>query len=217
MAGAASSAVDNNWYAPFADAPVSSALGTAGGCRLSGIGGGLLGFAVQQGLQYLLGNKEQDELRQMAQERARAQRMLIPQLQAQALGKPSAASRAIQEQIRQQLDMSRQAAATSAGRANQYGTAVARSQQFRQQQALANATALQQGQFAQFSQQQLMGLPAVQMQQGLAGQEQMQKATIATFFQSLLTTPDADLSEMKREIKRLLTMLNNFSQGNIDV
>jgi len=228
---AAAAAKLPDWYTQYQNAPVSPALAPSSGqnysqlgSMLAGLGATgaaslvsgpfapLVGFGVQQGLQYLLGGREQDELRDMARQRARAQSLLIPQLQAQAAGRPSAASRAIQEQIRQQLDMSRQAAATSAGRAGQYGTAVARANQFRSQQALASATALQQGQLQQFSQQQIMGLPAVQLQGGLAIYEQQQRATISTFIQSLLATPDADLTDMKREIKRLLGELNQYSE-----
>ena len=220
-----------NWYEPYHNAPIGQAasaplsqlggmLAAAGLPEIAGIASGpfapLIGMGVQTGLQALLGGGENDELREMVRQRARAQNAMIPQLQAQALGRPSAASRAIQEQIRQQLDMSRQAAAASAGRAGQYGTAVERAHQMRQSQALANATALQQGQLAQHAQQQLMGLQALPAQQGLAQRETMQKATISTFFQKLLAVPDAELTETQREIKRLIEMLNNFTEGNIN-
>lgn len=163
----------------------------------------LISMGLQYGLQRLLGSGAQDELRKATAIRMNAQNQAIPILQAQALGQPTAATRAIQEQVRQQTAATQQAQAMSAGRANQYGTAVARGNQYRADLEQANALAMLLGQQQQQALSGLMGLPAVQTQQLLAQQDMLAKSNIGTYIQKLMAVPYANMTDTQRKIMRM--------------
>lgn len=179
----------------------------------------LVAMGLQFGLQKLLGSDSQDELRKATAIRMRAQNQAIPVLQAMAQGKPTAGTRAIQEQVRQAQAASQQAQAMSAGRANQYGTAVARANQYRASLESSNALTQLLGQQQQQALGGLMQLPAVQSQTLLAQGDMLAKSNISTYIQKLMAVPDANLTETQRkimamydEMRAVLPLLYNWAK-----
>lgn len=169
----------------------------------------LISMGLQYGLQQLLGSGAKDELRRATALRMQAQNQAIPILQAMAQGRPTAGTRAIQEQIRQQIAASQQAQAMSAGRANQYGTAIARANQYRADLEGANALMMLLGQQQQQALSGLIGLPAVQMQQALAQQDMLTKSNIATYIQKLMYTPPQNLTDLQKQIMEMYNLVRS--------
>ena len=130
-----------------------------------------------------------------------------PTLKAQALGQESAASRAIMQRVEQQANRSRQAAAASATRAGQMGTAVARSQQADIGAQQADRLTQLLGQQQQQAMQQYMGAivgpmqAQQQAQMAMVQDEARERQAASTFISKLFTKAPAELTELERVVK----------------
>jgi hypothetical protein len=138
---------------------IQTILGQVGGNLLSSLlGGGQTGFesATQQGLQ------------------ARSQ--LIGNLQQQAAGQPTAATRATDVQIGQEINRLQQSFGASARRGGTAGTTVARAQQGRLQAAGLQAKTIARGQLQLGAQQQLAGLVSGAPEQQFVAEQQRRQS-----------------------------------------
>lgn len=112
---------------------------------------------------------------QASQQALQAQQQLIPQLQRQAAGLPTAATRAQMGQLQQSATRAGQSFAASAQRQGIAGTTPSRAQQGRVQAAQIQGQANILGQSQLAAQQQLLGIGA----QGFAGQQQIEAGELA--------------------------------------
>lgn len=163
----------------------------------------------------MIPNPEEDRMKGLVADQQKMISSIQPQLRAQAAGQESAASRAIMKKVEQQANRSRQAAAASATRSGQMGTAVSRAQQQRigsdQSAALAQLLGQQQMQSTQQYQSLINQMGgAIGTQGALAMQEQQRKAAISGSIAGLFASPDAELTELGKKNKALLEKLSKY-------
>jgi hypothetical protein len=153
---------------------------------VQGIGARLLAALGGKALGGIVGSPQDTAFQQQLNQIQALQPDYLNLLRQQAAGQPTAVTRAITEQVRQQGRGQQQALATSAGRLGQGGTAVARAQQARQLAAENQALTQLLGQAQQQAQQQIGALTgqATQQQALLAQQEAQDISELAGFITS---------------------------------
>tara|TARA_Y100000034_G_C6878513_1_gene402180 strand:- start:964 stop:1752 length:789 start_codon:yes stop_codon:yes gene_type:complete len=155
----------------------------------------------------LAGREKQKRMEGLVQQQQQMMTDIQPTLKAQAMGQESAASRAIMQRVEQQANRSRQAAAASATRSGQMGTAVARSQQADIGAQQADRLTQLLGQQQQQAMQQYMGAivgpmqAQQQAQMAMVQDEARERQTASTFISKLFTKPPAQLTELEKVVK----------------
>lgn len=152
--------------------------------------------AIQYLLQRITGSPRREQYQQFIQQ----QQPMLKLLQAQAMGKPSPASRFIESRIQQAMAKAKQAAAATATRQHLGTTSrIAQQQRLDQQQAQAIADALAQLQLG--AQQQYAGLMGQvgTMQAGMAQAEMQAQAQQAQSIGAVIEDILAEYNKQKEE------------------
>ena len=183
--------------------------GLAGGAAAGPWGLAATGLATLGPMVFsaLAGREKQKRMEGLVQQQQQMMTDIQPTLKAQAMGQESAASRAIMQRVEQQANRSRQAAAASATRSGQMGTAVARSQQADIGAQQADRLTQLLGQQQQQAMQQYMGAivgpmqAQQQAQMAMVQDEARERQTASTFISKLFTKPPAQLTELEKVVK----------------
>lgn len=189
--------------------------GILGGALGTIAGNPLLGAILAQAGSVALGNlfASESPYEQATQQNLSVGQALIQQLQRQAAGQPTAATRAQQQQLQQQAKRMQQSYAASAQRAGIGGTTPARAQQGRLQSAMLESMGGIMGQAQQSAQQQLLGVygQGLQAQAQLEAQENAAKQQFMSSLGSLMSwyrqnKSDAQAQEFMNYYKRILDL-----------